>query len=160
MANEYAHLTLTDILLHQEDRGLKDRHAKTEEFLPRSLPVTFNNFSNALTRWIKISPTVHSLLAHSWELVERNGGDGVGELSESGLEADSKFMRAIHTSKSRKISEEACPYDTVSRMWDQLNPYINSFQPVTHPLSTAFKFKGTKEGADPLEDSINDLDFS
>ena len=127
-------------------------------FLPRSPPVTFNNFGNEFTRWIKIRPTVHSLLAHSWELFERNGGDGVGELSESGLEADNKFMRAIHTSKSRKISKEACPYDTVSRMWDQSNPYINSFQPVTHPLSTAFK--GTKEGADPLEDRINDLDFS
>ena len=105
--------------------------------------------------YIKISPTVHSLLAHYWELFERNGGDFVGELSESGLEADNKFMKAIHTSK---ISEEACPYDTVSRMWDQSNPYINSFQPVTHPLSTAFK--GTKEGADPLEDRINDLDFT
>ena len=67
-------------------------------------------------------------------------------------------MKAIHTSKSSKISEEACPYDTVSRMWDQSNPYINSFQPVTHPLSTAFK--GTKERADPLEDRMNDLDFS
>ena len=48
-------------------------------------------------------------------LFEGNGGDFVGELSESGLEADNKFMKAIHTSK---ISEEACPYDTVSRMWD------------------------------------------
>ena len=171
MANEYAHLTLTDLLLHQEDRGWKesfyplsfwrvylfkkDRHSKTEDFLPRSLPVTFHNFGNEFTRWIKISPTVHSLLAHSWELFERNGGDFVGELSESGLEADNKFIKAIHTSK---ISEEACPYDTDSRIWDQSNPNMNSFQPVTHPLSTAFK--STKEGADPLEDRINDLDFS
>ena len=126
--------------------------------MPRSLPVTFNNFGNEFTRWIKISPTVHSLLAHFWELFERNGGDGVGELSESGLEADNKFKRAIHTSKSRKISEDACPYNTVSRKWNQSNPYINSFQPVAHPLSIAFK--GMKEGADPLEDRINDLDFS
>ena len=125
--------------------------------MPRSLPVTFNinNFGNVFNRWIKISPTIHSLLAHSWELFERSGGDGVGELSESGLEANNKFMRAIHT---RKISEEACPYDTLSQMWDQSNPYINSFQPVTQPFSTAFK--GTKEGADPLGDRINDLDFS
>ena len=126
--------------------------------MPRSLPVTFNDFGNEFTRCINISPTIHSLLAHSWELFERNGSDFVGEHSESGLEADNKFMKAIHTSKSSKISEKACPYDTVSRMWDQSNPYINSFQPVTHPLSTAFK--GTKEGADPLEDRINDLDFS
>ena len=112
---------------------------KLRIFLPRSLPVTFNNFGNEFTRWIKISPTVHSLLAHSWELSERNGGDFVGELSESGLEADNKFMKAIHTSMSSKISEKACPYDTVSRMWDQSNPYINSFQPVTHPFSRARK---------------------
>ena len=66
-------------------------------------------------------------------------------------------MRPIHTSKSRKISEEACPNDTVSRILEQSNPYINSFQPVTHPLSTAFK--GTKEGADTLEYRINDFNF-
>ena len=32
----------------------------------------FNNFGNEVTRWIKISPTVHSILAHSWELIKRN----------------------------------------------------------------------------------------
>ena len=90
--------------------------------MPRSLSVTFNDFGNEFTRCINISPTVHSLLAHSWELFERNGRDFVSEFSESGLEADNKFMKAIHASKSSKISEEACPYDTVSRMWDESNP--------------------------------------
>ena len=161
MANEYAHLTLTTSYCTKkiEIKRIflssiflaclffkKDRHAKTEDFFPRSLPVTFNNLGNEFTRCINISPTVHSLLAHSWELFERNNGDFVGELSESGLEADKKFMKAIHTSK---ISEEACPYDTVSRMWDQLNPYINSFQPVTHQLSNPShtSFQGHERGS-------------
>ena len=64
-------------------------------------------------------------------------------------------MKAIRTSKSRKISEEACLSDTLSRMWDKSNPYINSFQPVVHPRSRA-----RRGSADPLEAKINDLYLS
>ena len=75
-------------------------------------------------------------LVHSWELIERNDGDCIGELSESGQEANNKFMRAIRSRKYRKISEEACVYDTLSQMWDKSNPYINFFQPVIHRYSS------------------------
>ena len=44
----------------------------------------------ALKTWLNIGPTVHSLLAHSWELIERNGGVGLGEHSESGLKCNNK----------------------------------------------------------------------
>ena len=98
----------------------------------------FNNFGNEVTRWIKISPTVHSLLAHSWELIERNDCDGVGELSESGMEANNKFMRAIRTNKSRKISEEACLSDTLSNV-GQIEPLHQLL-----PARRTPAFKGTQ----------------
>ena len=62
-----------------------------------------NNFSNKTDRWISISPTTHSVLAHSWELIERNSGVGAGELSESGLESKNKYLRSIRTFISNQI---------------------------------------------------------
>ena len=168
MANEYAHLTLTDLLLHPEDRDKKNLFILylfgVSIFLKKIDTPKLRIFCIDLYQLLLITSAMslpgalisaQPFTPSSLTLFEGNAGDFVGELSESGLEADNKFMKAIHTSK---ISEEACQYDTVSRMWDQSNPYINSFQPVTHPLSPAFK--GTKEGADPLEDRINDLDFT
>ena len=34
-----------------------------------------------------ISSSVHRILAHSWEVIEMNGGFGLGDVSEEGLEA-------------------------------------------------------------------------
>ena len=31
--------------------------------------------------WVVISPSVHRILAHSWEVIELNGGYGLGDLS-------------------------------------------------------------------------------
>ena len=45
-----------------------------------------NNFNNSEIHWINISPTLHMLLAHSWELIEKNSNRGLGEYSEGGLE--------------------------------------------------------------------------
>ena len=36
--------------------------------------------------WISITPALHKLLAHSWELMLNNKETGLGSLDESGLE--------------------------------------------------------------------------
>ena len=46
----------------------------------------FNN-----SRWISVSSTVHSLLAHGWELIRSNDNRGLGEYTEGGLE-NNKFL--------------------------------------------------------------------
>ena len=54
--------------------------------------------------WAAISPSVHRILAHSWEVIEMNGGFGLGDVSEEGLEALNKLIREMRTHGARKDS--------------------------------------------------------
>ena len=56
--------------------------------------------------WAAISPSVHRILAHSWEVIEMNGGFGLGDVSEEGLEALNKLIRQMRTRGARKDSTE------------------------------------------------------
>ena len=66
-------------------------------------------------------------------------------------------MRAIRSRKYRKISEEACLYDTLSDV-GQIEP-IHQLLPTRHTRIYP-RSRAQKEGADPQEDRINDLDVS
>ena len=54
--------------------------------------------------WISVPPTLHKLLAHSWELIEMNDGRGLKCFDESGLEANNKILRSIRLKLARKTS--------------------------------------------------------
>ena len=54
--------------------------------------------------WAAISPSVHRILAHSWEVIEMNDGFGLGDVSEEGLEALNKLIRQMRTHGARKNS--------------------------------------------------------
>ena len=54
--------------------------------------------------WAAISPSVHRILAHSWEVIEMNDGFGLGDASEEGLEALNKLIRQMRTHGARKNS--------------------------------------------------------
>ena len=82
-----------------------------------------NSFNNS-SKWICLPPTVHSLLAHAWELVLSNGGQGLGEYTESGLEHNNKFLRLYRSRLSRKISQEANLEDCLQRLWLKSDPGI------------------------------------
>ena len=43
--------------------------------------------------WAAISPSVHRILAHSWEVIQLNDCYGLGNQSEEGLEALNKNIR-------------------------------------------------------------------
>ena len=45
--------------------------------------------------WCVVSPSVHRILAHSWEVIQGNNGCGLGSLSEEGLEALNKYIRSM-----------------------------------------------------------------
>ena len=68
--------------------------------------LVLNSFNNA-SRWINISPTLHSLLAHSWELISNNDGRGLGEFTEGGLEHNNKFLRFYRRNLARKVDQAA-----------------------------------------------------
>ena len=55
--------------------------------------------------WISITPSVHKLLAHSWELIQNNDCHGLGTLDEAGLEGCNKILRSIRINLARKLSQ-------------------------------------------------------
>jgi len=89
--------------------------------------------------WIYLTPTVHALLSHSTELIEGNEGFGLLEYSESGLEANNKFMRFYRQFLARKTSQMDNLTDVFTRMWLKSDPFIKKAGPIqkTKKLTTA-----------------------
>ena len=75
--------------------------------------------------WVSITGSVHKVVGHSWELIELNGGRGIGALDEAGMEGCHKVLRGIRTRLSRKISQQANLIDTIRRMRYTSDPLVN-----------------------------------
>ena len=52
--------------------------------------------------WVSVTPAVHKVLGHSWELIELNSCYGSGALDESGTEDCQKVLRNLRINLSRK----------------------------------------------------------
>ena len=76
--------------------------------------------------WIFLSPTVHGLLHHAPELIESNNGFGLQEFSESGLEANNKFLRFYRTFLARKNGQVQNLTDVFNRLWLKSDPCIKA----------------------------------
>ena len=87
------------------------------EFCADTYELLLKNFENLVKRWINVSPTLHMLLAHAWELIEINGKYGLGEYSETGLENNNKFLRYFREHLARKCSQETNLEDCLNRFW-------------------------------------------
>ena len=74
--------------------------------------------------WAAISPSVYRILAHSWEVMELNGGHGLGDIGEEGLEANKKRIRNLREHGSRKVCTENNFLDTFNHLWDRSRPTI------------------------------------
>ena len=74
--------------------------------------------------WAVISPSVHRILAHSWERIQLNDGFGLGDESEEGLEALNKWIRKLRVGGARKTSTEDNFTDTFNHLWDRSRPII------------------------------------
>ena len=74
--------------------------------------------------WIKFTPTAHSVLAHSPELVEQNHGFGLLNYTESGLEANNKYLRQYRLNYSRKTSQHDNLKDCFYRLWDKSDSIV------------------------------------
>ena len=74
--------------------------------------------------WIVVSPSVHRILAHSWEVMLQNDCYGLGSQSEEGLEALNKFIRRMRSSGARKDSSLHNFTDTFNHLWDRSRPVI------------------------------------
>ena len=74
--------------------------------------------------WIELSPSAHIVLAHSAELIADNGNKGLLNYSESGLEANNKFLRQYRLNRSRKTSQFDNLSDCINRLWDKSDPIV------------------------------------
>ena len=74
--------------------------------------------------WVVLSPSVHRILAHSWEVISMNNYYGLGDLSEEGLEALNKFIRQIREGGARKDTTANNFEDTYNHLWDRSRPTL------------------------------------
>ena len=99
------------------------------EFCADTYKLLLNNFENSEKKWINVSPTLHMILAHSWELIEINGNYGLGEYSETGLENNNKFLRYFREHLARKNSQETNLEDCINRFWLKSDPVVRQAGP-------------------------------
>ena len=83
--------------------------------------------------WVSVPPTLHKLLAHSWELIEMNECRGLKCFDESGLEANNKILRSIRLKLARKNSQTNNLTDTINRLWIGSDPIINNIRLQNRP---------------------------
>ena len=79
--------------------------------------------------WMKLSETVHRLLAHAPEAIRINGNKGLGQLSESPLEAQHKLIRRYRTTLARLTNESDNLCDVYNRLYMQSSPMIRKLRP-------------------------------
>ena len=91
---------------------------------------------------VSVTPTVHKVLGHSWELIELNSCFGLGTLDESGMEGCHKILRNVRTNLSRKQSQQANMTDTIRRLWLSSDPVINQERQKGLPWCKKCKVRG------------------
>ena len=74
--------------------------------------------------WAVLSPSLHRVLAHSWEVIEANNSKGLGSESEEGLEAANKYIRQFRSHGARKTSTEDNFRDTFNHLWHRSSPLV------------------------------------
>ena len=107
------------------------RVQKYKDFCLDTYMLILSNFNNDKDKkWIQIRPTVHSLLAHTWELIKENKETGLGEYTEGPLENNNKFLRFNRQFLARKFSQKANLTDCLTRAWNISDPLVRAIEPM------------------------------
>ena len=94
------------------------------------LAMELNICPNCNSKWINVSPTLHMLLAHFWEIIEMNNNQGLGDYSETGLEHNNNFLRFFRQCLARKTSQETNLQDCIERLWLKSDPKVRYAGPM------------------------------
>ena len=81
-------------------------------------------------KWVYLTPTIHKVLGHAKELIERNMCMGLGHLSEEGLEACHKIMRRFRAYWTLQLNDDANLKDLIRKMWLISDPLFYSYRRV------------------------------
>ena len=82
--------------------------------------------------WIQITPSAHVVLAHSSELIDANSQTGLLNFTESGLEANNKFLRQYRVNFARKTNQFDNLSDCINRLWDKSDPMVMKLREHLH----------------------------
>ena len=122
----------TAVVLRVVSSSRKMTEAKVEELLLESFPRPL----------CEMSPTIHKLLGHSWELIAMNGNYGLGTLSEGGIEASNKFLRRYRIQLARKRSQHDNLTVCTRRLWLDSDPVLNAILTDNLPTCRKCQLKG------------------
>ena len=111
------------VILYVYNSKRRVKVAEFKEFCLQTYEAIFTGFNNQ-KRWINVSPTVHSLLAHSHELIENNECFGLGDFSESGVENCNKYLRFYRCNLARKNNQDNNLEDCLTRLWVRSDPVV------------------------------------
>ncbi|CAF1158909.1 unnamed protein product [Didymodactylos carnosus] len=75
--------------------------------------------------WVEHNLTSHSLIFHSTELIVRNDGISIGQLSEEALESCNKDVRYYREFLSRKCGHVVNSTDTFNRLFERSDPMVD-----------------------------------
>ena len=100
---------------------------------------------------------VHHVLAHSAERIKFNGGFGLGEWSEEGLETLHKLVRRFRERLARKTSLKDNLTDVAKHLLIRSDPIIRSYKRVLS--CTICKEKGHTKRSCPLKKQKNKTSY-
>ena len=127
-----------------------------------SICTSLNVFLRESLPWVSITPTMHKLLGHTWELIELNGDKGLGVFDESGLEACNKLLRKFRIQLGRKTSQMDNLIDTFIRFWLNSDEEVNQQRKKTLPWCKNCSIRGHSTRYCPLrnttEGPLNEVD--
>ena len=75
--------------------------------------------------WAMLSPSIHSMCAHNWELFQLNKGESIAIFSEQGSEAWNKHIRAFKSGPSARARQTSIK--------ENINDIFNRMMIKTHP---------------------------
>ena len=91
---------------------------------------------------VKISPSVHKLLGHTWDLIALNDNHGLGTVSEGGIKACNKLLRRYRTRLSRKRSQHENLQDCAKRLWVSSDPVLEDKRLKALPVCSKCAVRG------------------
>ena len=100
-----------------------------KKFCKDTYELILSRFDQDKKQWIDLSPTVHALIAHAWELIELNDSTGMGRYSEAGVEHNNKVLRLLRSRLARKKSQNDNLEDCITRLWVASDPCVRAAAP-------------------------------
>lgn len=84
--------------------------------------------------WVSVTPTLHKLLAHSWELIQLNNGNGLKCRCEEGIEANNERLQMMKTKLARKNNQLSNLHDIFRRLWLGSDPLVSEQRKYGRPF--------------------------